>query len=264
MPEKIAFVGVGRMGANMARRLKDCGYAVTAVYDVHAPSASALAQEIGAKHATRLADDLTNAEFWRTFLMFLIGHERAIDRSEIGPLVDFLQALRHERTPVETAAGTIWADPPQPAFSLKGRTPQSLLRLMTAWQRGSGMVTGGLSWSPSRLRPLVIDMPRSDPAAPPVRWQLTELTNGAQLRTEGVTLHHCVGRYAYRCWQGRSRIWSLRVRRAAGFRPVVTVEIDLKRHAIVQARGYRDRPASRKALSILQTWAWRERLRIAI
>ncbi len=44
------------MGANMARRLKECGYAVTAVYDVHAPSAAALAQEIGAKPATRLAD----------------------------------------------------------------------------------------------------------------------------------------------------------------------------------------------------------------
>ena len=44
------------MGANMARRLKDCGYAVTAVYDVHAPSATALAQEIGAQAATRLAD----------------------------------------------------------------------------------------------------------------------------------------------------------------------------------------------------------------
>lgn len=56
MSEKIAFVGVGRMGANMARRLKDCGYAVTAVYDVHAPSAAALASEIGAAHATRLAD----------------------------------------------------------------------------------------------------------------------------------------------------------------------------------------------------------------
>jgi 3-hydroxyisobutyrate dehydrogenase len=54
--EKIAFVGVGRMGANMARRLKDVGYAVTAVYDVHAPSAAALAAEIGARHATKLAD----------------------------------------------------------------------------------------------------------------------------------------------------------------------------------------------------------------
>ena len=53
--EKIAFVGVGRMGANMARRLKDCHYVVTAVYDVHAPSAAALATEIGATHATNLA-----------------------------------------------------------------------------------------------------------------------------------------------------------------------------------------------------------------
>jgi 3-hydroxyisobutyrate dehydrogenase len=56
MPEKIAFVGVGRMGGNMARRLKDCGYAGTAVYDAHAPSAAALATEIGATHAKKLAD----------------------------------------------------------------------------------------------------------------------------------------------------------------------------------------------------------------
>jgi 3-hydroxyisobutyrate dehydrogenase len=56
MPEKIAFVGVGRMGGNMARRLKDTGYAVTAVYDVHAPAAAELAKEIGAQHATKLAD----------------------------------------------------------------------------------------------------------------------------------------------------------------------------------------------------------------
>ena len=53
--EKIAFVGVGRMGANMARRLKDCGYKVTAVYDAYAPSAASLAKEIGAKHAKSLA-----------------------------------------------------------------------------------------------------------------------------------------------------------------------------------------------------------------
>src|ERR1035438_10790905 len=32
MKEKIGFVGVGRMGANMARRLGDCGYRITAVY----------------------------------------------------------------------------------------------------------------------------------------------------------------------------------------------------------------------------------------
>ena len=53
---KIAFSGVGRMGANMARRLHETGFSVTAVHDVHAPSAAALAAEIGAKHAATLAE----------------------------------------------------------------------------------------------------------------------------------------------------------------------------------------------------------------
>jgi 3-hydroxyisobutyrate dehydrogenase len=55
MSESIAFVGVGRMGANMARRLKDRGHTITAVYDVHAPSASALAAELGTQAVTTLA-----------------------------------------------------------------------------------------------------------------------------------------------------------------------------------------------------------------
>ena len=56
MSQTVAFVGVGRMGANMARRLKDCGYTVAAVYDVNREAASALAAELGAKDCTKLAD----------------------------------------------------------------------------------------------------------------------------------------------------------------------------------------------------------------
>jgi 3-hydroxyisobutyrate dehydrogenase len=44
------------MGANMARRLKDCGHAVTAVYDVHTAGADALAAEIGVRSARTLAE----------------------------------------------------------------------------------------------------------------------------------------------------------------------------------------------------------------
>jgi 3-hydroxyisobutyrate dehydrogenase len=55
MKETIAFIGVGRMGANMARRLKDKGYTVTAVYDSHAPLATELAAEIGAEACQTLA-----------------------------------------------------------------------------------------------------------------------------------------------------------------------------------------------------------------
>ena len=53
--ERIGIVGVGRMGANMARRLKEVGYPVTAVCDARAESAQKLAAEIGAEACTRLA-----------------------------------------------------------------------------------------------------------------------------------------------------------------------------------------------------------------
>ncbi len=56
-PEKtVAFVGVGRMGANMARRLRDQGFQITAVYDAHAPAAAALAQELSAATPATLAE----------------------------------------------------------------------------------------------------------------------------------------------------------------------------------------------------------------
>ena len=43
----IGFVGVGRMGANMARRLKDREFRVTAVYDSNRAAATSLASELG-------------------------------------------------------------------------------------------------------------------------------------------------------------------------------------------------------------------------
>lgn len=55
MKETIAFVGVGRMGANMARRLKEQGLNVAAIYDVYREAAQALAGEIGAQTPGTLA-----------------------------------------------------------------------------------------------------------------------------------------------------------------------------------------------------------------
>ncbi len=53
--ERIGIVGVGRMGANMARRLKEVGYPVTAIYDVRAAAAKSLAAEIGCEACSKLA-----------------------------------------------------------------------------------------------------------------------------------------------------------------------------------------------------------------
>jgi 3-hydroxyisobutyrate dehydrogenase len=54
MPERIGFVGVGRMGANMARRLKECGFETAAVYDANQAVAQALAHELGSREVQQL------------------------------------------------------------------------------------------------------------------------------------------------------------------------------------------------------------------
>jgi 3-hydroxyisobutyrate dehydrogenase len=53
--KKIGFVGLGRMGANMARCLKDKGYTISVVYDLQRPVADSLAAELGAESVETLA-----------------------------------------------------------------------------------------------------------------------------------------------------------------------------------------------------------------
>ena len=51
---KIGVVGVGRMGANIARHLNDEGFSVVAVYDAAADRATSLGEEIGAEATDQL------------------------------------------------------------------------------------------------------------------------------------------------------------------------------------------------------------------
>jgi 3-hydroxyisobutyrate dehydrogenase len=58
----VGFVGVGRMGANMARRLKDRGLHVTAVYDTNRAVATTLAQELGCAASQDLSEVTASAD----------------------------------------------------------------------------------------------------------------------------------------------------------------------------------------------------------
>lgn len=53
---QVGFVGVGRMGVNMARRLKDKGYLLTAVYDIDRARTASLAKELGCSAASTPAE----------------------------------------------------------------------------------------------------------------------------------------------------------------------------------------------------------------
>jgi 3-hydroxyisobutyrate dehydrogenase len=75
MSERIAFVGVGRMGANMARRLKEQGLQVTAVYDALAEPAEALAQELGCVAPKTLAGVTAAADL----IITVVSDDEAMD-----------------------------------------------------------------------------------------------------------------------------------------------------------------------------------------
>jgi 3-hydroxyisobutyrate dehydrogenase len=58
----IGLVGIGRMGANMARRLKDRGYHVTTLFDVNRAAVTSLAQELGSTACPTLGDVTAGAD----------------------------------------------------------------------------------------------------------------------------------------------------------------------------------------------------------
>jgi len=59
---KIGIVGLGRMGANMARRLKDCGFTISRVMDINESLARSIAEELGSKATSSCAELTQNSD----------------------------------------------------------------------------------------------------------------------------------------------------------------------------------------------------------
>ena len=78
--KKIGFVGLGRMGGNMARCLKDKGYDVSAVFDINPDVTTALAAEIGATACRKLAEVTANADI----ILTVVTNDKAMDAIFFG------------------------------------------------------------------------------------------------------------------------------------------------------------------------------------
>ena len=70
----IGVVGVGRMGANIARHLNDEGFSVVAVYDMDAERATSLGEEIGAE----ATDQLTRVTELADYIITVVTDDNAM------------------------------------------------------------------------------------------------------------------------------------------------------------------------------------------
>lgn len=193
-----------------------------------------------------------NGEFWRSAIQFFIKHADQLTPGQIEAIVEFLYAVRIR--PLVNGDGSERLPPPDPNFSLAGRTPASLLRL-------AGMQGGpdelGVGWPSSGWPSMLLDDELG-------QWRMVELLDAWSLQHEGQVLRHCVRIYWRDCASGRSRIWSLRWRDDQGpYAPRCTIEVRTRTRTIMQIRGYQNRRVSGRMRELIERWADLAGLRIA-
>ena len=73
-PSRIGFVGLGRMGANMARRMHDRGHQISAIFDTNKKHLAALAQELG----VRVVDKISDAALYSDVIFTVVTDDAAM------------------------------------------------------------------------------------------------------------------------------------------------------------------------------------------
>jgi hypothetical protein len=245
--------------------------------------------------STRLGETDEHESFWITLLHFFVNNPM-LDTACVGPVVDYVY---HQKfVPRETAVGsgqwTVGSEvkdtplspslpelstdhcslttahcrqPPQPEFSMKGRTAPALLRLVDEWhgQLVREARKRPLQWESSGINGFRWMEPGEDAC-----WIIQELLTDQEVREEGKAMRHCVASYARSCAKGHTSIWSLQVEEGRGGtrRRAMTIAVQNARRQITQARGRCNRLPGAKAASdrlnrapaILELWARQEGL----
>ncbi len=217
---------------------------------------------------TRMGRDLTNPAFWRTVGQFFVRVQDTIDPLDVDVIVDFVHGVRLQRTEAEGPDGPVVLEPPLPDFELAGRSLASVLRL-AQWHASLARGTAATSkWSASPFSTMTFVREPGHPATDaesarePLLWELVELRSPRALQLEGRALQHCVATYSSSCHDGTARIWSLRSRRGAVVRPLVTLEVRPSSRAIVQVRGPDNAAPTRACAQAIVQWAQREGLAV--
>ncbi len=213
---------------------------------------------------TRLGTKLENEAFWESVLYFFIN-QRKCDLSQVGPIVDFLQYQRFEWSEGVSTSGIFGMQPPpQPNFTMKGRTAASMARLVVEWHKHLGQELDGpsLVWRRSPFKDFRFVDGSEDQGNMRV-WTIAELLTSRDLRLEGKAMRHCVATYLKDCLRGTSSIWSLKLENRRGTHRVLTIELDPQRRLICQIRGRCNRLCSAAERGLVGRWAAEQGLKIS-
>jgi 3-hydroxyisobutyrate dehydrogenase len=106
MSHVIGFVGVGRMGANMARRLKETGFVISAVFDVNREAAESLARELNCVAAV----DLKAVTALSEIVITVVSDDKAMKKIFAGGLLTRARGKLFINCATVTPAIHVWVE----------------------------------------------------------------------------------------------------------------------------------------------------------
>jgi hypothetical protein len=203
---------------------------------------------------TRLASEFEHNDFWVTVLQFFVANDMS-DAAEIEPIIDYLYDQRFDSRHVRVAPGVVECQgPPQPNFSVKGRTPESMHRLITRWRILRAMIEDpDEQWRASGIDGFEFVEVGLDGREK--TWRITELLSTRDLVAEGLKMNHCVGSYARTCAHRISSIWTLECESIAERTKLLTIEVEYGARRISQVKGKCNRNPRAKEVAVLRRWA---------
>lgn len=195
-------------------------------------------------------------EAWRTMVLRWLVNQSMLDPVHVEPIVTFvLRRQRRERK-----------------FSMQGRTPQSVLRLIREWeeqhaarerqreQERERERTEDRSryryryreFSPSGIAPGIWETGRG-----PQRWLWTieEIRCNRDLIVEGREMRHCVATYEDSILNGSSSIWSMKIERPEGVQRAVTIEVCPRTRRVAECLGKCNRYPTADERRMVERWA---------
>ena len=179
--------------------------------------------------------------------------------------MDFLQHQKFEWREGVSAEGVFGRrPPPRPDYSMKGRTVSSILREVEDWHKQLGREPHqpSLSWRRSPFKDFRL-VEGSEALGDIRAWTISELLTSRDLFLEGQAMRHCVATYTGRCARQRTSIWSMQVENRRGRQRVLTIEVDLAKRTICQARRKCNRPPQTGERRVVERWAAQEGLKVA-
>lgn len=198
-------------------------------------------------------------EAWRLAIIHWLVNHQPLEPERVKNLVDFaIRSKRRERQ-----------------FSLQGRTPQSIERLieearMRAQARARERTREDSEeqtryqyrqFAPSGLAAGIWEFGNG---ARRQIWMLDEIRCNRDLIQEGRHMRHCVATYEDYIVAGTSSIWTLRVEREGSVKRAVTIEVAPKTGQVIECRGKCNRSPNAEERRILDRWARENHLELAI